>query len=794
MLSRRLKKVAIATAIVLGVLAIGVMVTVRSLLVASLPRMNGTVAIHGLGSAVEIARDKRGIPIIQGERFGDVALALGYLHAQERFFQMDLLRRRAAGELAEVVGPAALDSDKKMRPLGLRRMSSEVLALLPEQHRHWLEMYANGVNAGLADLDARPPEYWLLRTKPKPWRAEDSMLVTYAMFDALSTGRWVEESVDVMRAALPEELVTFLTPETGRFDSPIIGGNEYTPLPIPGPDVVDLRKVKPRDNEAHAAATFALRAVPGSNNWAVSARKTTDGRAIVAGDPHLGLRVPGTWYRAQFQWHDDSGTERFAAGVTLPGVPAIVLGSNGAVAWAMTNVTGDFQDSIIVEPDPDDPKRYLTPDGSEPFGHTEKDIAIHGAPPHRLVLKTTRWGPISGTDALKRPTVLKWIATEPGKGNLALLDLLEAQNADEALDVARHWQGPPQNVMVADTTGRIGFAVSGWLPNRQGYDGLSPTSWAVSGVGWDGSLDDSLRPMMIDPADGVLFTANARTVGLVQARHLGRHWPVGTRAGRIAELLRTDDLINERDMLEIQLDTRVEMMDAYRLIILEVVDEDEKDNRLRAARASAEAWNGRAEVDSRGFTVIWAFRSKLVMDLLKKLTAACHELDKTFAYRWLQVDEPILRILDEQPAHLVPAPYSSWREYLRAMFTDAVREMKPGGDRWGEHNRARIQHPLSQAVPMLGWLLDMRHDELPGHTQAVRVLTPSFGASMRMVVSPGHEEDGFLHMPCGQSGHPLSQHYADEHRSWVQGDPEPLLAGAAVSTVRLVPRVESKTP
>lgn len=769
-------------------------VTLRGMFAASLARTSGVVRLAGLNGEVTIERDDRGIPTIRGETFDDVALALGFVHGQERFFQMDLLRRKAAGELAEMVGAAVLYEDRGMRHYRFRAIAQQMLDDIPQRHRKQLEAYAKGVNAGLDDLGARPPEYWALRQLPEPWLPEDTLLVNFAMFDDLSIGRRFEARVNTMRAALPRELADFLTPETGRFDAPLIGGDEYEPPAIPGPEVIDLRaSVRGgKSGEVGRDSVVARRSelgpvVAGSNSWAIAASKSVDGRAILASDPHLGIMVPGIWYRAQLQWRED-GVERMAVGITLPGVPCIVMGSNTDIAWGMTNVTGDFQDYVIVEVDPDDSDRYLTEDGSEAFGQIIEEINVAGREvPTRLVLRTTKWGVVTSKDHEGRPLVLKWTATEPGINNLGMLDLMHARTLDEGIEIARGWFGPPQNCMFADRTGRVGFVVSGWLPDRQGYDGLGSVRWNEESVGWKGPLDEALRPFAIDPVDGFVNTANARTVGLEQARRIGRHWPQGTRQGRIAELLRADDAIDEIDMMSIQLDTRVKLLDFYRDAILEAIDVDDEDTMLRAARASAATWNGHADVDERGFSVVWAMRAELGSVLIDALTAPCKEIAPGFRYRWFQWDEWVMRLLEEKPKHLLPAEYESWQDLVRRVLRDAIDDMDEGGDRWGEHNIAQIHHPLTLAVKQLGPILNMPEDELQGHSSAVRVANPNFGASMRLVVSPGHEDEGFLHMPCGQSGHFLSKHYGDMHADWVEGKPTPLLAGPIVTSFRLMP-------
>ncbi|MBL0926769.1 MAG: penicillin acylase family protein [Phycisphaerales bacterium] len=792
------------------VAALGVM-SVRAWFGASLPQLSGRVPLQGLADEVRVERDALGVPRIIAANWPDTARALGYVHGQDRFFQMDGARRLASGRISELVGAAAVDLDSDMRKRRLTQVASGILERLPADQRALLKAYADGVNAGLASLSARPPEYVLLRVQPEAWTERDCILVSLTMFHELSEGARPERVRAVIEAAGPPELARLLLPESSRFDQPVIADAVLpAPIAIPGPNALDLRKPPPAarpPNSPPAPAdpptNLRERTEPrGSNNWAVAGSRTADGRAILANDMHLGHSVPNVWYRAQLEWTTADGRRRRAAGVSLPGVPGIVAGSTDDLAWGFTNVTGDFEDYILIETDPRDPARYKTPDGWESFTVVTESIGIRGENPRPLPLKITRWGAVSDTDWAGRPRVLKWIAHDPAHVNLEILRMSEARTLEEGVAIARGWHGPPQNVLMASRDGRIAWVVSGWLPRREGFDGTVPVSWADGKARWAGPISEADRPVVIDPPDGILFSANSRTVPLEQSRLIGRHFGLGIRQQRIRQLLTEKPSWDERQLLDLQLDTEVApIYGPYRELLLRAIPPDDPDAGLRRLREHAAAWTGRADADSAGFRVLHQYRAVVGERVLAGLLEPARALVPRMGYRWFLSEECVRRVLDERPPHLVPRGSASWDEFFRKAATDTLKRLSapPGLDAtWGEVHRAQIQHPLAIATRQLGAAfsgaittlfgeLSMPEDPLPGCTECVRVQTPGFGASQRTVVSPGHLGDGLLQMPTGQSGHFMSPHAADGHAAWVRGTPTPLLAGPAANVLVLTP-------
>jgi penicillin amidase len=759
---------------------------------ASLPRRDGEAAIPRLGAPLGIELDAHAVPRIHGATFEDVLRGQGYMHAQERFFQMDLLRRSTAGELAALIGPRVLALDGAQRPFDYRRRAHELLARLPPREQGWLAAYTDGVNAGLADLRSRPPEYWLLGARPEPWRAEDSLLVVLGFYTRLSNNDVYERPQGVLHAVLPAALYEFLTPSTSRFDRPLVGAEAdatggYVPRPIPGPEVVDLRtRSAPSRGPARRVAPPLL--VPASNQWALAAQRGARGGALLANDPHLELRLPNLFYRSELEWPD--GVVR---GVSIPGVPGVLIGSSATLAWGATVSNADQADWVVVDVDAHDASRYLTPEGSEPFRHETFAIDVANGEPEQLDVEITRWGPVVARDGQGKPLALHATWLDADGLNLAVLDLSIAANVADGVAVLERWAGPSLNWALADSSGDVAWVVNGPLPRRVGFDGSRPESWADGSRAWSGALPS---PKVVSPPGGAVFTANNRTLPAAAAAEMSRMWMTPLRAARIAELLAHRTALSELDSLAMQLDTRARGYDQLRDIVLEVAAPDDRDPLLARAREHAQSWNGNADLDQPGFRILYAYYFALLERALAPLLAPAVDADPAFVYRWPLADEPLRRLLEERPAHLLTREYASWPEFLRAVLADTLHAIdsdkaRPGIDApWRDVNVLAVAHPFA-ALPVIGaalrpWL-ELPREPLPGSNLTLRVAMPSYGALIRMDVSPAHPEDGILEMSAGQSGHFLSPNFADQQSDWLAGAPAPFLAGPAVSRIVLVP-------
>ncbi len=766
----------------------------RSRMQASLPQLDGKRALAGLSAPVDVERDDLGVPTIRAAGRIDAARALGFLHGQDRFFQMDLLRRQAAGELAEVFGGAAVETDRQHRVHRFRDVARRVTAGASAEDRALLAAYAEGVNAGLAALEEKPFEYLLLRADPAPWRPEDSILAVYAMFFELNdeTGRR-ESNLGILHDTLPREMFEFLAPPGTEWDAPLVG-EAFAQPPIPGPEVFDLRK----PHRAARGGQGEIEEIPGigSNNWAVAASHTADGRAWLANDMHLGIQVPNTWYRVSVVRPDGAGGSMRMTGVTLPGAPLVAVGSNGHVAWGFTNSYGDWTDLVVLETDPRHPGTYRTPEGPQRFVTVNERIRVKGGDDQTLEVKETIWGPVIDKDHLGRLRVLAWTAHHPEAVNLEIGHLERARTLEEAMAVANRSGIPPQNFVVADETGRIGWTIIGRMPRRVGFDGRIPTSWADGSRRWDGWLAPEEVPRIVDPPEGRVWTANARAVdGGMLAKIGDGGYMLGARARQIRDDLRKLEKATPRDLLAIQLDDRALFLDRWRGVLLRALTPQAvaADARRRELRRLVETtWTGRASIDSVAYRAVRGFRSFLEEQVFTALTGQGNVPEEERFGPTEQFEGPLWRLVTERPAHLLDPKLESWDEQLLAAV-DALldyyaRQGANLADRtWGERNATHIRHPLSRAVPFLGRWLDVPSRQIPGDEDMPRVQGLRYSASERLAVSPGHEEAGYFHMPVGQSGHPLSPYYRKGHEAWEEGRATPFLPGPAVHRLRLEP-------
>jgi len=804
-LRRWLIRIAAAAGIllaVLGVLGAGAGLWLHSRLEASLPRLDGEAALACLEDAIRIERDALGVPTIRAANRLDLARGTGWLHAQDRFFQMDLMRRGAAGELAELLGAAALPLDRTNRVHRFRFRAVRDLESIGTEARAILEAYAEGVNGGLAALRAVPPEYLLLRSAPAPWRPEDSLLVLFAMYlDLQGDNGRRESALGWMHDRMPRELFGFLVPLGTEWDAPLEGA----PIPVspfPGPDVLDLRATATRsgvlDPDRFERAPSPAAA---SNAWAVAGTRTADGVALLANDMHLGLSLPNTWYRASFEWTDpaDPGAVLRVTGVTLPGTPALVAGSTGRVAWGFTNSYGDWLDLVVLETDPSAPDRYRTPMGPLRFERHEEILRVRGGRAENLEVLSTIWGPVIDQDHLGRRRALRWVAHDAEAVNLNLIGLERAADVDEAIAVAQRSGIPAQNFVVADAAGRIGWTLAGMLPRRFGHDGMLPSSWADGGRGWDGWLESPEYPVLVDPDGGRIWSANNRAVDEPELALVGRHgYDLGARAAQIRDGLLTLERAAVADMLAIQLDDRALLLERWRDLLLAALTLDAlaaRPQRAELRLVVERDWTGRASVDSAGYRLVRAFRSFLAEQAFGAILSACCGEEPPFDYTAVvpQWEGPLWTLVRERPAHLLDPRFESWEEQLLSA-ADAVTEhfverYGPGlaGRTWGERNVVRVSHPLSRALPRLSGWLDIEPRPLPGDSNLPRVQSPTFGASERFAVSPGCEEQGYFHMPGGQSGHPLSPYYRAGHEAWATGEPTPFLPGPPAHRLTLRP-------
>ena len=769
------------------------------LLAGSRPRLDGQQTLSGLAAPVTVTRDALGVAGITARNRIDLAYALGFVHAQERFFQMDLLRRDAAGELSALLGPAALPADEAHRPYRFRALAGRIVAGLPPGQRDLLEAYARGVNAGLNALEVRPWEYLLLRQTPRPWTPADTILVVDAMYLDLATPHFNAPQRARLYATLPKPLVDFLLAPDPRWEAPL-QGLSATPAPVPAASVFDLRRAPPAPALPTAALRTALRqdAVLGSNSFAVAGTLTESGAAIVANDMHLPLRVPNIWFRAQLRYPDPADRARWITldGVTLPGAPVLVAGTNGAIAWGFTDSYGKWRDWVRVLRDPADPLRYRVPGGWAMLRVHHEVIDVAGAKPVPLTVRDTIWGPIMAHGPHGTPLAMDWIALHARAVNLNLLHLETASSVDQALAIAPTLGIPPQNFLVGDARGHIGWTIAGnAIPLRRGFDPDLPADFSQPGVGWTGWLAPADYPRIVDPPDGRLWTANNRVAGGAWLALEGNGgYNLGARAQQLRDDLNARQRFTPQDMLDIQLDDRAVFMQHWYGLLRDTLTQNPQQPELRALAAATQTWSGRASIDSVAYHAARAFREKVIAAALAPFVARVKARYPHFAWPSGDTREyAVWTLVTQRPLYLLDRRYGSWNALLADCAQQVAKDFAraPGGiaaQTWGRRNTTRIDHPLSAALPApLRWLIDQPRTQLPGDSNMPRVQAPAFGASERFGIMPGHPAESYLHMPGGQSDNPLSPYYDAGWQAWAKGQPTPLLPGPAQHTLLLVP-------
>jgi penicillin amidase len=596
----------------------------------------------------------------------------------------------------------------------------------------------------------------------------------------------------LVHRVLPPEVYAFMYPQGTSWDAPIMGESRAA-VPIPSADVYSIRNVQDVAPPAEERGRYPLR---GSNNWAVSGALTANGRALVANDMHLGHATPNIWYQARLRV---TGEEpRDLAGVTLPGAPFVISGSNTHVAWGYTNSYGDWTDAVILQPGASD-GTYRTPEGDREFDVYLETIEVKDGEPVEYVIRETLWGPV--LDDLDYPDgeiAVSWLAHKPEGVNLNLLRVETARSVTEALDIANTIAMPPQNFVTGDAGGNIGWTIAGQIPRKSGrYDPMLPADWSEQ-HGWQGWLEPTEYPRVVNPESGRIWTANARVADGEALQIIGDGgYDLGARASQIRDGLFAKETFTPDDMLTIQYDDRALFLSRWRDLLLEVLDDDTiaGDAALAEYRQLTEDWISRAVPESVGYRLVRAFRLEVERRVFHALTAPAREAygEDVRLRTSNQFEGSLWSLVTEQPVHLLPANYDSWQALMVAAVRENIDYFEehyegPLSERiWGERNTASIRHPLSRNIPLVGHHLDMPSDPLNGDLDMPKAQGPTFGASERFAVYPGDEANSILHMPTGQSGHPLSAFYARGHDDWVRGRANPFLPGAAAHTLTLVP-------
>lgn len=723
---------------------------------SSLPQIDGEIAIADplLRHEVTIGRDPSGIVEIKAESETDAAFALGFAHAQDRLFQMDAMRRLGSGRLSEVIGGTMLTTDRRMRILGLRQQAEAQYAEASRDLRELLDAYAAGVNSFIIrHRGALPPEFLLLGYRPETWSPVDSLLWGRLMALQLS-GNWRDELFNArLKQAVPPALFALLTDHTSR----------------------------------SASIDWLGRSRAASNNWVISGELTASGKPILANDPHLGLAAPSPWYLARIVTPG-----RILTGATAPGLPLLVIGTNGKLAWGFTTTTSDTQDVFDERLTAGDPTRYDAPDGPALFQTRRETIKIKGEADLTQTVRETRHGPVisDAGDVTPKPghvLALGWAALQPhDRTPDALLAMNRAVDAKAFATALHDFAAPQQNIVFADVAGEIGFVAAGRVPvRRELYDkSLLPVPGWTSATDWTGMIDFDALPQQHDPQTGWIATANNDVSGYAKGGFFGVGWDGDARYRRIAEvLMRTPKPLTLDQTLTLQNDIKsTPLLAAVQSWLPQLANGTNAD-----VAAALRAWDGRMDRQRPEPLIATAWLDHLARRVL------ADDLGPLFGDWWFwQIDTLRQAMSDETWCDDTKTqPMEDCREQITAALADALAELKQhhGADwrqwQWGDAHRVSFAHPVWRSVPLLRHWLDA---ELPSDGDNATVSRGSplpsrgdgtyphiHGATLRFAIDLARPDQPLFALAGGQSGNPLSSHYNDLLRPWRNGEVRPIL-------------------
>ncbi len=793
----RLRTVGLALLLVVLVSAAGyglLLVWMHRVMESTLPIQDGSLTVSGLSAPVIVRRDEHGVPHLEAASLDDLLLAQGYVTAQERLWQMDMLRRNAAGELAAILGPVALEHDRMQRVLQMRNVADRVYRNLSANQQQRYQQYARGVNLYLArNADRLPIEFRLLHYRPRPWRAEDCVLVGVNMVQMLDS-HW---DVKLARARIAADLhdprlEADLYPVGSWRDQPPTRKAALMNAPVPVPPILDDSMNQSRNAAATQMATQLAAQLPtedllrleqqmhparcrdcqsGSNNWVISGKRTASGKPLLSNDMHLDLTVPNIWMTAELK-----APGLHVAGVTLPGVPLVIAGHNDHIAWGFTALYADVQDLYIEQLD--GKGNYRASNGSwQPLAHVQETIPVRfGRTVHQDVALTVH-GPLLNpvVRTHRQAIALRWTLYDPALAAIPIYSIDTAENWQQFSMALEAWCWPTQNVVYADDAGHIAYHAIGKVPLRP--NGLQGLPIADGDHEWHGYIPFDEMPNAFDPPSGLLATANARVTPDDTQYPLTLEWADPYRIERIYQDLDGRTGLTRQQMLAVQTDiySGVDLELAHRFA--DAIDHTEPvDGRLRQAALLLRNWDGRMATDSPAASIV-AWARKAFWPLILK-----PRLGRDMAlYRWSEsnfAEEEILMHGGDTPrSPWLPARYRDWN----ALLTDAVRQgMEQGratGDlnawRYGRWHVVDLEHPL--LGPLLGWLpqesawAGTGPWPQSGDTTTIKQVGRAFGPSQRFTMDWSDPDASTENIVLGESSNPLSPWFRDQWLSWYGG-------------------------
>ncbi|MDR5693927.1 MAG: penicillin acylase family protein [Armatimonadota bacterium] len=766
-LTRALRIVASVLIVLLALLAATSIYLIRR----PFPQISGSVRVQGLQAEVQVIRDRWGIPHIFAQNERDLFFAQGYVHAQDRLWQMELSRRVASGRLSEIFGEVTLDTDRFFRTLGLRRVAEEEVRLLNPQQREILEAYSAGVNAYITTHRRRLPlEFTILRLTPEPWTPADSLVFGKLMSWVLG-GNWKAE---LLRAAL-----------IARF------GEEGAKKLLP-PYPEDAPIIVPEEARAYYQAVHpdALWAVPGSlpstgigsNNWVVAGSRTATGAPLLANDPHLEGQMPSIWYEAHLV-----GGRFDVIGATFAGVPGVIIGHNRHIAWGVTNVGPDVQDLYLERLHPNDPTRYLFRGNWEPLRIVREEIRVKGrAEPFLEEVRLTRHGPILNNviEGLPGYVALRWTALQPNRLYEAVIGINLARNWQEFREALRKWAVPSQNFIYADIQGNIGYQMPGLVPIRAKGNGLVPVPGWTGEYEWVGFIPFEELPSRFNPKRGYIITANNRVPPPRYRYFISAEWDPGFRAKRIEQLLTEKEKLDIPDFQRIQRDV---LSLVARIVLPRLEKLNPQDPKAQKALELLKGWDGLLSPESTAGAVYEAFMVKLPEVLFKDVLGK-EVYDVYRKAYWLQVPAT-LDLLGDPPSGWWQGDQGKVLEKALAAAYEELEERlgkDPKQWRWGTLHQPRFTHALGR-LPVLAWIFNATPPPTGGDGFTVnnggydpdRPFRQTIVASYRQILDLADWDRSLAMHTTGQSGLPFHRHYRDFVSLWAKGEYHPLLFSRA---------------
>lgn len=753
-----------------------VLIGLHAYLARSLPNREGSVTVAGISDRVTIGTRADGVPTISARTDLDAYYGLGFAHARDRLWQMEMERRRASGRLSEVLGKSYLSTDILMRTLGLQHNAARIAQSLERSDRDILDAYVAGVNAGIADSKTLPPEFLLNGFAPEPWKPEDSMATMQLRSFVLSSNFGAELQRQLLLRNLGPEKASELMPGTHR---------EHSARPSDALEAADLTI------DPGIAEYFAPKSLTGSNGWVVSGSHTRSGYPILANDPHLRLSIPSVWYLAEIE-----GDRLHVAGATFPGLPFVAIGRNQNIAWGVTTAMADTQDVFIEKVSLADKNLYELDGVYTPMSVTQESIAIRKeflkppADPYPLVIRRTNKGPLLsdvGTSIDGVAYSLRWTGDDESGGSFtSFIRLNHARNWKEFNDALSGFVTPVHNFVYADVDGNIGFLVAGHIPVRASGDGSLPSDGSATANLWRGRIPFDALPRQFNPQSGFIVTANNDSLPEGYPYHVSSDFAPPYRADRITALIRgalqKSTRLDVDAMAAIQGDTVDPLFPKLLPVIRSVKPRTNTEARLLEGLMS---WNGEMRTGSREAALFTAwlhhFNRLLVEDDLgaSSLTAATRTNLSRLANKlnYPLFESVLLGGHSTLCDYAESSAVESCQEIFAKSFAHAVAELSgtagsdPNDWTWGSLHTLELEHfPYGGTRDLFSWYFS-REAHSPGGNETVNVAPPnltsdhpyghSFGASYRQIVDMAPDASNVFSLNSGQSGNPLDRHYDD---------------------------------